>query len=292
MTGIVSPDGIDYAEALRIIMHWRTSPERLPEDFVGWEASNWKAGKGWDDANWKATSFEDRMPLVHKAILHRYPLPANFHLWEAIVSSERGLRTVAHFAATCGYEFPEGFPHWQLKSSSGEPVIHTLIRNFNVPPAHFTQWSIPNAELRTVAHAYLSQLKAPLPAAFDDWFLVDRYGVTVAETAIGMSAFTGNDAIGRLPDNLALWRFRIDGNATLLHLRVQSGGSIPDIVSVDDWHLLDVYGNSVIDLARRYNHLHLVAQYEASCLAMHVETQRENCAGARLLRSRISRSAA
>lgn len=273
MTGLVSPDGIDYAEALRIIMHWRTSPERLPEDFVGWEASNWKAGKGWDDANWKATSFEDRMPLVHKAILHRYPLPANFKLWDAIVSSESGWRTVAHVAATCGYVFPEGFAHWRLKNSAGEPVIHTLIRNFNVPPAHFSQWSIPNAELRTAAHAYLSQLKVPLPAAFDDWFLGDRYGITVAEAAIRMSVFTKNDAIGRLPEDRALWRFKIDGKTTLLHLRVQNGGSIPDIFTVDDWHLPDADGKSVIDLARRYNHGDLIAQYEALLLTTKVASK-------------------
>ena len=283
MTGIVSPDGIDYAEALRIIMHWRTSPDRLPEDFAGWEACHWKAGNGWDDARWKATSFEDRMPLLHNAILHRYPLPANFKLWDAIVTSESGWRTVAHVAATCGYEFPEGFPHWRLKNSSGEPVIHTLIRNFNVPPAHFAQWSIPNSELRTAAHAYLSQLKVPLPAAFDDWRLGDRYGITVAEAAIRMSVFTKNDAIGRLPEDREIWRFKIDSKTTLLHLRVQNGGSIPDIFTVDDWHLPDADGKSVIDLARRYNHGNLIAQYEALVLTTEVASK-PHCA-------RISRNA-
>lgn len=283
MTGRASPDGIEYADALRIIMHWRTSPERLPEDFAGWETSNWKAGKGWDDANWKATSFEDRMPLVHKAILHRYPLPANFKLWDAIVSSESGWRTVAHVAASCGYAFPEGFPHWRLKNSSGEPVIHTLVRNFNVPPPHFKEWSIPNAELRTVAHAYLSQNKAPLPDTFDDWLLGDRYGVTVAEAAVRLSALTKVDAIGRLPDDPALWRFKIEGETTLFHLRVRNGGSIPDIFSVDDWHLPDADGNSVIDLARRYNHGDLIAQYEALLLMTKVASK-PHCA-------RISRNA-
>lgn len=289
MTGLVSPDGIEYTEALRIILNWRTSPERLPEDFAGWEASHWKAGKGCDDANWKATSFEDRMPLVHKAILHRYPLPANFHLWEAIVSSERGLRTVAHFAATCGYEFPEGFPHWQLKNSAGEPVIHTLIWNFNVPPAHFTQWSI-STEGHTAAHAYLRRLKRPLPESFNEWLLGDRFGVTVAECAILMSSEMKNDSICSLPKDRELWLRSIEIDTTLFHLGVRKGISVPDIFSVDDWHLSDDEGNTVIDLARKYDHGHLIAQYEATCLAARVESEHATRVEPPFLAARIPRS--
>jgi len=280
-----SDEYADYARALKIILSWRTSPERLPEDFAGWEPGHWNSGAGM-----KEISFDDHMPLVRQAILEFYPLPANFKLWDMLVSSESGWRTVSHIAATRGYPFPEGFGHWALKNSAGEPVIHTLIRNFNVPPAHFTQWSI-STEGHTAAHAYLRRLKRPLPESFNEWLLGDRFGVTVAECAILMSSEMKNDSICSLPKDRELWLRSIEIDTTLFHLGVRKGISVPDIFSVDDWHLSDDEGNTVIDLARKYDHGHLIAQYEATCLAARVESEHATRVEPPFLAARIPRNA-
>ena len=54
---------------------------------------------------------------------------------------------------------------------------------------------------------------------------------------------------------------------TVLHAAAGRGLLVPDIFSIEDWHMKNEHGYSVIDLARKGMHLHLVSQYEALVLA-------------------------
>ena len=252
-------DTPEYRKAAAIIAGWVGSDRRLPPDFDGWVASS-------------AAGFQKQMPLVDLAIRRHYPLPENFPHWDKkIVKADSTSTTMAHWAATHGYPFPASFPFWGLKNSRRRTVVEVFLGYKYLLPPDFNQWSLRSeVSGETVAHLYLMELWRPMPASFDQWDLTNRTGSTVAHEAVRVAYNLGNDAIGALPPDRSIWLLERrdrhtgekDGN-TALHLRAALGGSIPDIFTLEDWHLRNPREKSVIDLARENGRAQLVAQYEA-----------------------------
>lgn len=252
-------DTPEYREATAIISGWVSSGRRLPPGFDGWVASS-------------AAGFQKQMPLVDLAIRRHYPLPENFPHWEKkIVKADNTSTTVAHFAAEHGYPFPASFAFWGIKNSRRRMVIEVFLGHKYMLPPDFDQWRLRSeVSGETVAHLYLMELGRPMPASFNEWGLVNRIGSTVAHEAVRVAFDLSDDSIGALPPDRSIWLLERrdrhtgenDGN-TALHLRAALGGSIPDIFTLEDWHLRNPREKSVIDLARDTGRAQLVAQYEA-----------------------------
>lgn len=260
-------DTPEYREATAIISGWVSSGRRLPPGFDGWVASS-------------AAGFQKQMPLVDLAIRRHYPLPENFPHWEKkIVKADNTSTTVAHFAAEHGYPFPASFAFWGIKNSRRRMVIEVFLGHKYMLPPDFDQWRLRSeVSGETVAHLYLMELGRPMPASFNEWGLVNRIGSTVAHEAVRVAFDLSDDSIGALPPDRSIWLLERrdrhtgenDGN-TALHLRAALGGSIPDIFTLEDWHLRNPREKSVIDLARETGRAHLVAQYEALKMRSEIE---------------------
>lgn len=261
---------VNFDQAADIIKNWKTSDLRLPSDF---DWSTRKEGQTLSGAG----SFPVLMPFLDLAIKTGYPLPDDHTLWsQRIERFEGGWFTVAHYAVQRGNTFEFPFSHWALKDSDGQPVIHALIRSRMTPPAHFSQWEIKNTRGLSAAHAYLYSLQKPFPEGFTAWTIRDELGWTTAHVAMKLAADTGKHEIARLPEDRALWlleknleRPAPEGTraGTVLHAAAGRGLPVPDIFSIEDFHLKNEHGYSVIDLARKGMNLRLVAQYEALVLA-------------------------
>jgi len=244
-------------EALSIIRNWKKTNAMLPEGF----------------------DWGERIDLFLEAINHDYPLPGDWDLWTKTLSIESKASnelSVAHWAAQRGYVLPDDFQFWGLLDAQGDPVIHTLLKGFWSPPASFKDWSITDNKGIPATHIYLANIRKPFPEGFDAWSVRDYFGCTTAHVAMKLAADTGLHEIARLPEDRALWLLEKDLErpapegtraGTVLHAAAGRGLPIPDIFSIEDWHLKNEEGYSVIDLARKGMHLHLVAQYEALVLA-------------------------
>lgn len=278
-------------ETFQIIRNWRKSGVFLPDDF------DWTAGV-------KGTFFPrepmqyDRLPLIEEAILYGYPLPDKDEIWALRLRRDRGgWHTVAHHAALRNYKFAPSFSHWGLMNCDECPVIHELLRELHVPPAHFDQWHIKSLRGRSVAHAYLSEIRKPLPPDFKDWHLVDQDGQTVAHLATLFASFKGNpDFIGFLHDR-SIWTLRNNEGSefageTPLHFAMREGLEVPDLFIQEDWEIKTSDGIRVIDLARQQGRFEIVSRYEAACLAARMASEigaSENATKSSVL-SRIPRS--
>ena len=259
-------------ETLHIIRNWRKSGVFLPDEF------DWTEGV-------KGTFFPrepmqyDRLPLIEEAILYGYPLPDKDDVWGLRLKRDRGgWHTVAHHAALRCYTFGPSFSHWGLMNSDECPVIHALLRIASVPPAHFDQWHITSLRGRSVAHAYLSEIRKPLPSDFKDWHLVDQDGQTVAVLATLYASFKGNpDFIGFLHDR-TIWTLRNNEESeipdeTPLHVATREGLEVPDIFTIEDWEIPGSDGMRVIDLARQKGRLEIVSRYESLCLTSRLASE-------------------
>ena len=261
---------VNFDQAADIIKKWKTSKIRLPSDF---DWSTRKDGQSLDGL----VLFYARMPLLDLAIQSGYPLYDDRALWsQRIERLDGGWWTVAHLAVQRGNSFEFPFSHWDLKDSDGQPVIHALIHSRRTPPAHFSQWEIKNERGLSAAHAYLYSLRKPLPEGFTAWAIRDELGWTTAHVAMKLAADTGHHDIACIPEDRALWLLEKDLErptpegtraGTVLHSAAGRGLPVPDIFSIEDWHMKNEHGYSVIDLARKGMHLHLVSQYEALVLA-------------------------
>lgn len=261
---------VNFDQAADIIKQWKTSDIRLPPNF------DWSTRKEGHMPNGPG-SFHVRMPLLDLAIKTGYPLPDDHALWsQRIERFEGGWFTVAHYAVQQGNIFDFSFSHWDLKDCNGRPVIHTLIHSRMTPPAHFSQWEIKNERGLSAAHAYLYSLRKPLPEGFTAWAIRDELGWTTAHVAMKLAADTGQHEIACLPEDRALWLLEKDLErpapegtraGTVLHAAAGRGLPVPDIFSIEDWHLKNEHGYSVIDLARKGMNRRLIAQYEALVLA-------------------------
>ena len=280
---------MNFDQAADIIKNWKTSERRLPPDF------DWSTRKeGYTLSG--AVPLPVLMPLLDLAINTGYPLPDDYALWsqrierldggwfnvaldKRIVKGDSASTRVAHWAAEYGYPFPASFPFWDLKNARRRMVIEVFLGCKYLLPPDFYQWRL-RSEIsgKTVAHMYLRELGRPMPAGFDQWSLTNRVGSTVAHEAVLVAYDLGNDAIGALPPDRSIWLLERrdrdtgenDGN-TALHLRAALGGSIPDIFTLEDWHLRNPREKSVIDLARENGQAQLVAQYEALKMRSEIE---------------------
>lgn len=259
-------------ETFQIIRNWRKSGVFLPDEF------DWTAGV-------KGTFFPrepmqyDRLPLIEEAILYGYPLPDKGDIWGLRLKRDQGgWHTVAHHAALRGYKFGPSFSHWGITNSDECPVIHELVRQLHVPPAHFDQWHIKSLRGRSAAHAYLSEIRKPLPADFKDWHLEDQDGQTVAYLSTLYASFKGNpDFVGFLND-CCIWTLQNGQGSdfageTPLHAAMREGLEVPDLFTQEDWEIPSSAGVRVIDLARQQGRLEIVSRYEASRLASRLASE-------------------
>lgn len=260
-------------ETFQIIRNWRKSAVFLPDDF------DWTAGGVKNTAFSPAEPVQyERLPLIEEAILYGYPLPYKDEIWTLRLRRDRGgWHTVAHHAAVRNYKFSPSFSHWAITNSDECPVIHELVRH-HVPPAHFDQWHIKSLRGRSAAHAYLSEIRKPLPADFKDWHLEDQDGQTVAYLATLFASFKGNpDFIGFLND-CAIWTLRNNEGSefageTPLHFAMREGLEVPDLFTQKDWEIPSAAGVRVIDLARQKGRLEIVSRYESLCLASRLASE-------------------
>lgn len=261
-------------ETFQIIRNWRKSAVFLPDDF------DWTAGGVKNTALSPAEPVQyDRLPLIEEAILYGYPLPDKDEIWALRLRRDRGgWHTVAHHAALRNYKFAPSFSRWELMNCDECPVIHELLRQLHVPPAHFTEWGIKSLRGRSAAHAYLSEIRKPLPPDFKDWHLEDQDGQTVAHLATLFASFKGNpNFIGFLNDR-AIWTLRNNEGSefageTPLHFAMREGLEVPDLFTQKDWEIPSAAGVRVIDLARQQGRLEIVSRYEASRLASRLASE-------------------
>jgi len=280
-------------ETFQIIRNWRKSGVFLPDDF------NWTA------CGVKNTAFSpaepvqyERLPLIEEAILYGYPLPNRDEIWMLRLDRDRGgWHTVAHHAAVRNYKFSPSFSHWAITNSDDLPVIHAMIRANHSPPAHFDQWHIKSLRGSSAAHAYLSNIRKPLPPDFKDWHLEDQDGQTVAHLATLFASFKGNpDFIGFLNDR-AIWTLRNNEGSefageTPLHFAMREGLEVPDLFTQEDWEIPSSDGMRVIDLARQKGRWEIVSRYESLCLTSRLASEIKSSEShpKSSLPSRISRS--
>lgn len=260
-------------EAFQIIRNWRKSAVFLPDDF------DWTAGGVKNTAFSPAEPVQyERLPLIEEAILCGYPLPYKDEIWTLRLRRDRGgWHTVAHHAAVRNYKFSPSFSHWAITNSDECPVIHELVRH-HVPPAHFDQWHIKSLRGHSAAHAYLSEIRKPLPADFKDWHLEDQDGQTVAYLSTLFASFNGKPSfIGFLRDR-TIWTLRNNEGSefageTPLHAAIREGLEVPDLFTQEDWEIPSSAGVRVIDLARQQGRLEIVSRYEASRLASRLASE-------------------
>jgi len=246
---------INEKEALSILRSWKKTSAMLPEGF-----------------DWAG-----RVDLFLEAINNDYPLPGDWDLWTKTLSIESNKSSdisVAHWAAKRGYVFPDDFKFWELKDAQGDPVIHSLLKNFWTPPAGFNAWSITDDKGIPATHVYLANIRKPFPEGFDAWSIRSPLGRTAAHMAVLTAASERDSGAGWIPEDRAIWMLmdRTDWKGeTVLHLAARCGVAIPGLFSREDWEMENPDGESVISLARQGGHLHLVAQYEALVLAAQLE---------------------
>lgn len=232
------------------------APESLAD--VKWILQHWKTTKlrlpdrfeGW---HYKPGMTEDeQMALVDLAITHQYPIPADF---SCSLSSAEQRQDAAPSALRLGWD--------------------KVFRKFD-------------GKFRTLAHMAADRCY-PFPAHFAGWHFTDSNGWTVAHVAAAATFHTNTTDLACLPHERAIWHLRIaqrngsdEGGDTVLHLRAALGGSIPACFPIEDWHLANAKGLTVIDLAREAGHTALVAQYEA--LAMDTEINYNSLSNAKFTR--------
>lgn len=266
-------------ETFQIIRNWRKSAVFLPDDF------DWTAGGVKNTAFSPAEPVQyERLPLIEEAILYGYPLPYKDEIWTLRLRRDRGgWHTVAHHAAVRNYKFSPSFSHWAITNSDECPVIHELVRH-HVPPAHFDQWHIKSLRGRSAAHAYLSEIRKPLPPDFKDWHLEDQDGQTVAYLSTLYASFKGNpDFVGFLNDR-CIWTLQNGQGSdfageTPLHAAMREGLEVPDLFIQEDWEIKTSDGIRVIDLARQQGRLEIVSRYEASRLASRLASEIKSSEG-------------
>lgn len=214
------------------------APESLAD--VKWILQHWKTTKlrlpdRFEGWHYKPGMTEDeQMALVDLAITHQYPIPADF---------------------SCS--FPDG------RGLGWDKVF----RKFN-------------GKFRLLAHMAADRCY-PFPAHFAGWHFTDSNGWTVAHVAAAATFHANTTDPACLPHERAIWHLRIaqrngsdEWGDTVLHLRAALGGSIPECFPIEDWHLANAKGQTVIDLAREAPHAVLIAQYEALRLASGIGLER------------------
>lgn len=233
------------------------APESLAD--VKWILQHWKTTKlrlpdrfeGW---HYKPGMTEDeQMALVDLAITHQYPIPADF---------------------SCSFPDGNGLGWGKVFWKNGSGLgLDRRFRKFD-------------GKFKLLAHVAADRCY-PFPAHFTGWHLADANGWTVAHVAAAATFHTNTTDPACLPHDRAIWQLRTasgldEGGDTVLHLRAALGGSIPECFPVEDWHLANAKGLTVIDLAREAGHTALVAQYEA--LAMDTEINYNSLSNAKFTR--------
>ena len=256
-------------DAKAIVLNWRKTGARLPEGHSWWSLSPGEPP-------------DDKLDLWKIALFAGYPFPDSFAHWDARIDQAGGLVrsplgcppqdeksytcTLAHYAVANGYTLLAAFRQWDLLDSNGLPLIHLYLDLKRALPANFDQWEIATAG-KTVAHAYLELILGPLPSHFDAWHLKDEDGQPVAHAAAWLALGFTRPEIASFSEDTSIWLLRDQNEDTILHLYARFGDPIPEVFTLEDWHLANKHGQRVIDLARKAGHEALVARYEALRLA-------------------------
>lgn len=209
------------------------------------------ARKGWLPESFDQWALLDSegMTVAHALVegiaagVSRLPgvLPGDF--WTLDGGREKALfpLPVAHHAIECGYPC-EHFTSeiWSIRDASGQTAAHraALIGRL---PGNFSEWGLRDARMNTVAH--IAAMRGDLPARFDDWTYFDE------EDGVR----TG-------------WVMRNERGDTVAHIAAKKN-ILPETFGRHGlWGMTDQRNQTVIEVAQRRGHLHLVERHQQDIL--------------------------
>lgn len=254
---------------------------RLPYEFDFWTMTNHKNRSGIQQfldlmIDFAGESKKSFTTISHEAARKGW-LPEHFDQWHLLDSE--GL-TVAHALvegiAAGVARLPEHLPEdfWTLRGAPTDalfplPVAHHAIER-GYPCERFSSdiWSIRDAAGQTAAHR-AAQIGC-LPDNFSDWGLRDPRMNTVAHIA----AMRGD-----LPERFDAWTYldEEDGERPGWVMRNERGDTVAHIAAKKNilpetfgrhglWGMTDQRNQTVIEVAQRRGHLHLVDQHQRDIL--------------------------
>ena len=144
---------------------------------------------------------------------------------------------VVHHAVEAGYPC-EAFTSeiWAIRDAVGQTAAHRAALLGRLPD-NFQDWGLRDAKMNTVAH--VTALQGSLPERFDAWTFVDEEG----------AHWPG-------------WMMRNDYGDTVAHLAAKKG-LLPVSFGLHAlWNMADQRNQTVIEVAQRRGHVHLMAQHQ------------------------------
>ena len=215
------------------------------------------ARKGWLPENFDQWALldSDGLTVAHALVegiaagVSRLPgvLPGDF--WTLDGGREKALfpLPVAHHAIECGYPCEHfTFEIWSIRDASGQTAAHraALIGRL---PGNFSEWGLRDARMNTVAH--IAAMRGDLPARFDDWTYFDGGGEGEEENDVR----TG-------------WVMRNERGDTVAHIAAKKN-ILPETFGRHGlWGITDQRNQTVIEVAQRRGHLHLVERHQQDIL--------------------------
>ena len=200
----------------------------LPENFDQWHLID-------SEGLTVAHALVEGIAAGHSSLPAR--LPEDFWSMRGEAAGDFFPLPVAHHAVEAGYPC-EAFTSeiWAIRDAAGQTAAHRAALLGRLPD-NFQDWGLRDAKMNTVAH--VTALQGSLPERFDAWTFVDEEG----------AHWPG-------------WMMRNDYGDTVAHLAAKKGLLPVSFGRHALWNMADQRNQSVIEVARRRGHVHLMEQHQ------------------------------
>lgn len=220
------------------------------------------ARKGWLPENFDQWALLDSegLTVAHALVegiaagVSRLPekVPEDFWILGGARAQDLFPLPVAHHAIECNYPC-EHFTSeiWAIRDACGQSAAHRAAQIGRLPE-RFSEWGLRDARMNTVAH--IAAMRGDLPAKFDDWTYLD----------VGYEGEEGDNENGASPG----WVMRNERGDTVAHIAAKKN-ILPETFGRHGlWGMTDQRNQTVIEVAQRRGHLHLIERYQQDILRL------------------------